>query len=61
MVETPFLGDVMVLWSLASKQNDDGGQKPTRSVRFRSIAGGDCEMDIPELLFHEPLSDAEQL
>ncbi len=60
MVETPFLGDVMVLWSLASKQNDDASQKPTRSVRFRSIAGGDCEMEIPELLFHEPLADAEQ-
>lgn len=61
MVETPFLGDVMVLWSMASKQNDGAERRPTRTVRFRSIAGGDCEMEIPELVFHEPLPDTEQV
>ena len=61
MVETPFLGDVMVLWSLAAKQDADPAAKPTRTVRFRSIAGGDCLMEIPELRFHEPLPEVEQL
>ena len=61
MVDTPFLGDVMVLWSMACKQDTDSASKSTRSVRFRSIAGGDCVMDIPELVFHEPLPDSDPL
>ena len=59
MVGTPFLGDVMVLWSMASKQ-DSAQQRATRPVRFRSIAGGECVMEVPELYFHEPLPDAER-
>ncbi|AMU23404.1 DUF3375 family protein [Mycobacteroides abscessus] len=59
MVETPFLGDVMVLWSMASKQ-DSAQKRATRPVRFRSIAGGECVMEVPELYFHELLPDAER-
>jgi hypothetical protein len=59
MVGTPFLGDVMVLWSMASKQ-DNVQQRATRPVRFRSLAGGECVMEVPELYFHEPLPDAER-
>jgi hypothetical protein len=60
MVETPFLGDVMVLWSMASKQDTAAARTATRPVRFQSIAGGECVMEIPELFFHEALPGAEQ-
>jgi hypothetical protein len=59
MVDTPFLGDVVVLWSMALKQTNNRDKLPTRRVVFHSISGGECAMELPELTFHTPIPDAE--
>ena len=51
MLDTAYLGHVIVLWSWALKQpNPDAIESTT--VRFRSLDGRDREIPVPRLTFH---------
>jgi hypothetical protein len=56
-----YLGHVIVLWSWALKQPVPGGgaaEGPSGSVtvRFQSLDGRDREMEVPHLMFTEPIA-----
>jgi hypothetical protein len=55
-----YLGHVIVLWSWALKQPvlTDAGARTVASttVRFQSLDGRDREMEVPHLMFTEPIS-----
>ncbi|SIK85584.1 Protein of uncharacterised function (DUF3375) [Mycobacteroides abscessus subsp. abscessus] len=53
-VEAPYLGDVIVLWSLALKQ-DNTADRESVKVKFRSLDGQDRVMEVPQLMFREPV------
>ena len=55
MLDTAYLGHVIVLWSWALKQpNPESIESAT--VRFRSLDGRDREMAVPRLAFTEPIT-----
>lgn len=57
MLDSAYLGHVIVLWSWALKQPavpGDAGDD-TMSVRFRSLDGRDREIEVPSLMFTEPV------
>lgn len=55
MLDTAYLGHVIVLWSWALKQpNPDTADSTT--VRFRSLDGRDREIAVPRLTFTEPIT-----
>src|SRR4051812_34191076 len=55
MLDTAYLGHVIVLWSWALKQpNPDATDSIT--VRFRSLDGRDREVAVPRLTFTEPIT-----
>lgn len=55
MLDTAYLGHVIVLWSWALKQpNPDATDSTT--VRFRSLDGRDREIAVPRLTFTEPIT-----
>ena len=55
MLDTAYLGHVIVLWSWALKQpNSEAIESAT--VRFRSLDGRDREMAVPRLTFTEPIT-----
>ncbi|MEN4475351.1 DUF3375 domain-containing protein [Mycolicibacterium cosmeticum] len=64
MLDTPYLGHVIVLWSWALKQPAAGGGNPDTGktdteparVRFHSLDGRDREMEVPHLMFTEPIA-----
>lgn len=59
MVDAPYLGDVVVLWAMARKQDRaevDGEQGV--QVRFKSIDGRDRAVSVPPLVFSEPVAAA---
>jgi hypothetical protein len=57
MVETPYLGDVVVLWALAVRQDSDSAATAeTSRVRFHSVDGVDREIEVPALVFREPVA-----
>ena len=51
-----YLGHVIVLWSWALKQPDAVGVSASAMVRFQSLDGRDREMEVPHLMFTEPVS-----
>jgi hypothetical protein len=58
MLESAYLGHVIVLWSWALKQpvkNDSALHTPV-TVRFQSLDGRDREMEVPDLMFTEQIS-----
>ena len=56
-LESAYLGHVIVLWSWALAQPGADPVAPESArVRFRSLDGGDRLMDVPRLLFTEPIS-----
>ena len=55
MLDSAYLGHVIVLWSWALKQPNDGTGRST-TVRFRSLDGRDREMAVPDLSFTEPIT-----
>ncbi|NMO00403.1 DUF3375 domain-containing protein [Gordonia sp. TBRC 11910] len=57
-LDEPYLAHVIVLWSWALKQPAGSGERSTQ-VRFRSMAGADRAIEIPDLLFTEPIPTAE--
>jgi hypothetical protein len=52
----PYLGHVIVLWSWALKQPDATHASESATVRFQSLDGRDREMEVPHLMFTEPIS-----
>ncbi|OBF48837.1 DUF3375 domain-containing protein [Mycolicibacterium monacense] len=55
MLDNAYLGHVIVLWSWALKQPNDGRPAST-TVRFRSLDGRDREISVPDLMFTEPIT-----
>ncbi len=59
LLESPYLGHVIVLWSWALKQPATGSEAAAATVvRFRSLDGRDREMEVPNLMFTEPVLGA---
>ena len=57
MLDAAYLGHVIVLWSWALKQPDTGRRaSESVTVRFQSLDGRDREMEVPHLMFTEPIS-----
>lgn len=56
MLDAAYLGHVIVLWSWALKQPDTVGAPESVTVRFQSLDGRDREMEVPHLMFTEPIS-----
>lgn len=63
-LDSAYLGHVIVLWSWALKQPhalvqpNHGEVRESHTVRFRSLDGRDREMEVPHLMFTEPVSNA---
>jgi hypothetical protein len=55
-LDSAYLGHVIVLWSWALKQ--PGGDRASESVtvRFQSVDGRDRAIEVPKLVFTEPIS-----
>jgi hypothetical protein len=60
MLDSAYLGHVIALWSWALKQpvHPGAAAKAAESVtvRFQSLDGRDREMEVPQLMFTEPIS-----
>lgn len=56
MLDAAYLGHVIVLWSWALKQPDAPKNAQPVTVRFQSLDGRDREMEVPHLVFTEPIS-----
>jgi hypothetical protein len=56
MLDTAYLGHVIVLWSWALKQPDASDTAESVTVRFRSLDGRDREIAVPRLTFTEPIT-----
>ena len=54
MLDAPYLGHVIVLWSWALKQPNMSDAPPV-TVQFHSLDGHDREMEVPHLMFTEPI------
>lgn len=62
MLDSAYLGHVIVLWSWALKQpdtNTTASTHPVEKVRFQSLDGRDREMEVPRLMFTEPISSLQ--
>ncbi|GAB18443.1 hypothetical protein GOEFS_054_00570 [Gordonia effusa NBRC 100432] len=57
-LDEPYLAHVIVLWSWALKQTTPTTAAATH-VRFRSMEGADRAIEIPALMFTEPIPTAE--
>jgi hypothetical protein len=55
MLDTAYLGHVIVLWSWALTQPNPQ-QAESTTVRFRSLDGRDREIAVPRLTFTEPIT-----
>ena len=56
LLDSAYLGHVIVLWSWALKQPGAGQVSESVPVRFQSLDGRDREMEVPYLMFTEPIS-----
>ena len=56
MLDSAYLGHVIVLWSWALKQPIPTDPAESVTVRFQSLDGRDREMEVPHLMFTEPIS-----
>jgi hypothetical protein len=60
LLDSAYLGHVIVLWSWALKQpvhpENQAGTTGSVTVRFQSLDGRDREMEVPHLMFTEPIS-----
>jgi hypothetical protein len=60
LVEDAYLGELLVLWTWAHAQpQGEANQAVAASVQFRSIDGSDRQMQIPMLMFTEPVVEGE--
>ena len=55
LLDSAYLGHVVVLWSWALNQPGSGTAE-SATVRFQSLDGRDREMEVPRLMFTEPIS-----
>jgi hypothetical protein len=58
MLDSAYLGHVIVLWSWALKQPGSAGATQSTTVTFQSLDGRDREMEVPHLVFTEPILGA---
>ncbi len=56
MLESAYLGHVIVLWAWALKQPAAESVTESVTVRFRSLDGRDREIAVPHLMFTEPIT-----
>lgn len=56
LLESAYLGHVIVLWSWALKQPAAESVRESAMVRFRSLDGRDREIAVPRLMFTEPIT-----
>jgi len=56
LLDSAYLGHVIVLWSWALKQPGPADAAESQIVRFQSLDGRDREMEVPRLMFTEPIS-----
>ena len=56
LLESAYLGHVIVLWSWALKQPAAESVRESATVRFRSLDGRDREIAVPKLIFTEPIT-----
>ena len=56
MLDSAYLGHVIVLWSWALKQPHGDRASDSVTVRFQSVDGRDRAIEVPELVFTEPIS-----
>ena len=56
LLDDAYLGHVIVLWSWALKQPAAEGVTASSTVRFRSLDGHDREIEVPHLMFTEPIT-----
>ncbi len=56
LLESAYLGHVIVLWSWALKQPAAESVRESTTVRFRSLDGRDREIAVPKLMFTEPIT-----
>ena len=56
LLESAYLGHVIVLWSWALKQPAAESVRESATVRFRSLDGRDREIAVPKLMFTEPIT-----
>ncbi|ASF10907.1 DUF3375 family protein [Nocardia brasiliensis] len=62
MIDDPYLGDVVVLWALADKQDPGTAvTADTRRVRFRSVDGRQCLIEVPCVVFRRPVEAVSDL
>lgn len=55
-LDAAYLGHVIVLWSWALKQPGAENTRESTVVRFQSVDGHDRQMEVPHLMFTEPIS-----
>jgi len=55
-LDAAYLGHVIVLWSWALKQPGAETTNESTVVRFQSVDGHDRQMEVPRLMFTEPIS-----
>ncbi|MDL9935945.1 DUF3375 domain-containing protein [Gordonia sp. ABSL1-1] len=58
-IAEPYLGHVIVLWSWALRQPGGESGQASVPVRFRSLQGEDHVIEVPALMFSEPIPTAE--
>ena len=56
LLDSAYLGHVIVLWSWALKQPLTEGTVASTTVRFQSLDGRAREMEVPHLVFTEPIT-----
>lgn len=62
LVDDAYLGELLVLWTWAQAQPQGGAShSSTITVQFRSIEGSDRQMQVPLLMFTEPVLEGEVL
>ena len=59
MLDSAYLGHVIVLWSWALKQPDGDRASESVTVRFQSVDGRDRAIEVPKLVFTEPISSLQ--
>lgn len=62
LVDDAYLGELLVLWTWAQAQpQGEANHSSTVTVQFRSIGGSDRQMQVPLLMFTEPVLEGELL
>ncbi|VBA31469.1 hypothetical protein LAUMK136_00064 [Mycobacterium attenuatum] len=62
LVDEAYLGELLVLWTWAHAQpQGDANQSGAATVQFRSLEGNDRQMQVPLLMFTEPVIEGDLL